>query len=74
MKSSDLTVDLGAAFEASPNPYVLLTPDLRIAELNHAYIDATGAKRGDMVGQPLFSTFDSGPGSDAPENVRQVRA
>ena len=32
VKSSDLTVDLGAAFEASPNPYVLITPDLRIAD------------------------------------------
>ena len=74
MKSSDLTVDLGAAFEASPNPYVVLTPDLRIAEINQAYMDVTGAKRSDVLGQPLFAAFDSGPGSDAPENVRQVRA
>ncbi|WP_284877610.1 HWE histidine kinase domain-containing protein [Brevundimonas sp. MEB006b] len=74
MKSSDLTVDLGAAFEASPNPYVLITPDLRIAEVNQAYMDVTGAKRSDVLGQPLFAAFDSGPGSDAPENVRQVRA
>jgi len=74
VKSSDLTVDLGAAFEASPNPYVVLTPDLRIAEINQAYMDVTGAKRSDVLGQPLFAAFDSGPGSDAPENVRQVRA
>ncbi|SDQ25186.1 HWE histidine kinase domain-containing protein [Brevundimonas sp. 374] len=74
MKSSDLTVDLGAAFEASPNPYVLITPDLRIAEVNQAYMDVTGAKRSEVLGQPLFAAFDSGPGSDAPENVRQVRA
>lgn len=74
MKSSDLTVDLGAAFEASPNPYVLVTPDLRIAEVNQAYMDVTGAKRSEVLGQPLFAAFDSGPGSDAPENVRQVRA
>jgi len=74
VKSSDLTVDLGAAFEASPNPYVLITPDLRIAEVNQAYMDVTGAKRSDVLGQPLFAAFDSGPGSDAPENVRQVRA
>jgi two-component sensor histidine kinase len=69
-----MTVDLGAAFEASPNPYVLITPDLRIAEVNQAYMDVTGAKRSDVLGQPLFAAFDSGPGSDAPENVRQVRA
>ncbi|MBB5770776.1 two-component sensor histidine kinase [Brevundimonas vesicularis] len=65
---------MGAAFEASPNPYVLLTPDLRIAEVNQAYMDVTGAKRSDVLGQPLFAAFDSGPGSEAPENVRQVRA
>ncbi|SPU52505.1 Blue-light-activated histidine kinase [Brevundimonas vesicularis] len=65
---------MGAAFKASPNPYVLLTPDLRIAEVNQAYMDVTGAKRSEVLGQPLFAAFDSGPGSDAPENVRQVRA
>ncbi|WP_404414087.1 sensor histidine kinase [Brevundimonas vesicularis] len=74
MKSGDPTVNLGAAFEASPNPYVLLTPDLRIAEVNQAYMDVTGARRSEVLGQPLFAAFDSGPGSDAPENVRQVRA
>ncbi|WP_299171419.1 HWE histidine kinase domain-containing protein [uncultured Brevundimonas sp.] len=66
--------DLAIAFEASPNPYLLLTPDLRIADVNQAYVDALGARRADILGQPLFTTFDSGPGEDAPENVRQVRA
>ncbi|QSF53436.1 sensor histidine kinase [Brevundimonas fontaquae] len=74
MKSGDPAVDRGAAFDASPNPYVLLTPDLRIAEVNQAYMDVTGAKRSEVLGQPLFAAFDSGPGSDAPENVRQVRS
>ncbi|MEW6538061.1 MAG: HWE histidine kinase domain-containing protein [Pseudomonadota bacterium] len=74
VKSGDPTVNRGAAFEASPNPYVLLTPDLRIADVNQAYMDVTGAKRSEVLGQPLFAAFDSGPGSDAPENVRQVRA
>ncbi len=67
------TAALGAAFESSPNPYVLLTPDLRIVSVNRAYEEVTGARRQDIVGQPLFAAFDSGPGSDAPENVRQVR-
>ncbi|TFW10986.1 PAS domain-containing protein [Brevundimonas intermedia] len=73
-QSSDLTVNLGAAFEASPNPYLLLTPDLRIAEFNQAYVDVTGARRSEVIGQLLFAAFDSGPGTEAPENVRQVRA
>ncbi len=69
-----LAVDLASAFDASPNPYVLLTPDLRIAGLNQAYLDVTHTTREAIVGQPLFAAFDSGPGADAPENVRQVKA
>ena len=73
-KSGGLAVDLASAFDASPNPYVLLTPDLRIAGVNQAYLDVTHSTRAAIIGQPLFAAFDSGPGQEAPENVRQVRA
>lgn len=72
--SGGLAVDLASAFDASPNPYVLITPDLRIAGLNQAYLDVTHSTRDAIIGQPLFAAFDSGPGEEAPENVRQVRA
>lgn len=72
-KSGGLAVDLASAFDASPNPYVLLTPDLRIAGVNQAYLDVTNSTRAAIIGRPLFSAFDSGPGEEAPENVRQVR-
>ncbi|CAN5158466.1 hypothetical protein BH09PSE1_BH09PSE1_15080 [soil metagenome] len=74
VKSGDLAVDLATAFDASPNPYVLLTPDLRIAGMNQAYLDVVHSRREDIIGQPIFGHFDSGPGEEAPENVRQVRA
>ncbi|MGV8930213.1 MAG: sensor histidine kinase [Brevundimonas sp.] len=74
MTSGDLEVDLAGAFDASPNPYVLLTPDLRIAGVNQAYLEITGSSRDTLIGRPLFTAFDSGPGEDAPENVRQVKA
>ena len=74
VKSGDTGVDLASAFDASPNPYVLLTPDLRIAGVNQAYLEVTNSSRDAIVGRPLFAAFDSGPGEDAPENVRQVRA
>lgn len=73
VKSGDLGVDLASAFDASPNPYVLLTADLRIAGVNQAYLDVTNSTRDAIVGKPLFAAFDSGPGEEAPENVRQVR-
>ena len=73
-KSGGLGVELANAFDASPNPYVLLTPDLRIAGMNQAYLDVTHSTREAILGQPLFAAFDSGPGEAAPENVRQVRA
>lgn len=72
--SGGLAVDLASAFDASPNPYVLLSPDLHIAGLNQAYLDVTHTTRAALIGQPLFAAFDSGPGEEAPENVRQVRA
>lgn len=71
--SGDLAVDLAAVFDASPNPYVLMTPDLTIAGVNEAYLQVTSSRRDTIIGQPIFAAFDSGPGEDAPENVRQVR-
>jgi len=73
-KSGDLSADLATAFDASPNPYVLITPDLRIAGMNDAYLKVTNSQREAIIGQPLFAAFDSGPGEEAPENVRQVKA
>ena len=66
-------MDLGAAFDASPNAYVLVTPDLVIAGVNTAYLELVNSKREQIVGRPLFEAFDSGPSHEAPENVRQVR-
>lgn len=71
--SGDLAVDLAAVFDASPNPYVLVTPDLVIAGCNEAYLQVTSSRREDIIGRPMFGAFTSGPGEDAPENVRQVR-
>ena len=73
MISHELAVDLATVFDASPNPYVLMTPDLRIAGCNEAYLKVTSSERAAIIGQPLFGVFTSGPSEDAPENVRQVR-
>ncbi|MDP3404223.1 MAG: HWE histidine kinase domain-containing protein [Brevundimonas sp.] len=73
MKALDQAIDLAAAFEASPNPYMLLTPDLRYAGMNAAYLTAVGMTRDQLVGRGIFEVFDAGPGDDAAENSRQLR-
>lgn len=66
-------IDLTAAFDASSNPYMLLTPDLRYAAMNQAYLDVTQRTRDELIGQPIFEAFDAGPGEDAPASVRMLR-
>lgn len=72
-KPDDLAIDLAVAFDASPNPYVVLTPDLRVAGANKAYFEVTNSTRA-IIGKPLFAAFDSGSGEEATENVRRVQA
>ena len=69
-KTGAINADLAAAFDASPNPYMLLTPDFRYAGMNQAYLDAVGATREAIMDRPIFEAFDAGGES---ENVRQLR-
>jgi two-component sensor histidine kinase len=73
VKSGDLGVDLATAFDASPNPYMLLTPDLRYAGFNEAYLAAVGGTREGLIGRPVFEAFDAGPGAEGLESVRVVQ-
>jgi PAS domain S-box-containing protein len=63
-KSGGLAVDLASAFDASPNPYMLLTPDLRFAGMNRAYLDVTQRTREELLGSHVMQVFDAG-GDDA---------
>lgn len=72
--SDDLAVDLATAFDASPNPYMLITPDFRFAAMNAAYLDLTGSAREDLIGRKVFDVFDAGPTEAGRENSRQLRA
>lgn len=73
-KSGGLSVDLASAFDASPNPYMLLTPDLCYAGMNAAYLRVTGSTREQLLGRNIFEVFDSGPTEEGRENARQLRA
>ena len=72
--SGELAVDLASAFDASPNPYMLITPEFRYAGMNAAYLEVTGSTRAALIGRNLFDIFDSGPTEEGRENSRQLRA
>jgi PAS domain S-box-containing protein len=72
--SGDLARDIALAFDASPNPYMLLTPDMRYAGMNQAYLDAVGRTRDDLLGKYIFDVFDGGgPDPAAKTNVERLR-
>ena len=58
--SGELARDIALAFDASPNPYMLLTPELRYAGMNQAYLDVLGRTREELVGRPIFELYDGG--------------
>lgn len=74
MRALDQAIDLAAAFEASSNPYMLLTPELRFVGMNTAYLSAVGMTRDQLIGQPIFEIFTGGPGERGVESVRQLQS
>ena len=60
-----------AAFDASPNRYMRLDPQLRYVGMNQAYLDAVRRDRGELIGRPIFEAFDAG-GDDV--NAARLRA
>ena len=46
-----------AVFEVLPTPHVVLSPDLRVLDMNAEYLEVTGRGRDDLVGQPFLEAF-----------------
>ncbi|MBI2250895.1 MAG: PAS domain-containing protein [Brevundimonas diminuta] len=68
------TIDLVAAFDSSPNPYMLLDRDLRFAGMNQAYLDVTQRRRDDLIGHHVMEMFAPGDAPDSEEESRRLRA
>ncbi|HEX2075353.1 MAG TPA: SpoIIE family protein phosphatase [Geodermatophilus sp.] len=67
--------DYAAVFRAMPTPYVVMTPDLVIADANPAYLATTGRTLEELVGRPVFEAFPGNPNDiDADGGVARVRA
>src|SRR4029079_14577474 len=65
MLARPASIDFEALFGASPNPYVLLAPDLTIVTMNEAYLATTMRERDDLIGRSIFEAFPSDPDSDS---------
>ncbi|MFF8594059.1 PP2C family protein-serine/threonine phosphatase [Streptomyces sp. NPDC015220] len=66
-------VDHAALFAAIPNPYMVIGPDLVIADVNRAYLTATGRSRDDLVGQHVSEVFPDHPDAPDADGVRNLR-
>ncbi|MEX2290537.1 MAG: SpoIIE family protein phosphatase [Mycobacteriales bacterium] len=66
-------MDYAALFAALPTPYLVLTPDLVIAEANDAYLAAVGRTREDLVGRPVFEAFPPRPDALDDSGVSRVQ-
>ena len=58
-----------------PTPYLVMTPDLVIADANPAYLATTGRTLQEIVGRPVFEAFPGNPNETDPDGgVGKVRA
>ena len=46
-------IDRSAIFDVLPTPYVVLTPELVVADMNAAYLDVTGRDRAELTTRGL---------------------
>jgi len=61
-------------FEGAPHPYLILSPNLRIAGVNEAYMSATMHSRDALVGFDMFDAFPDNPLDDQATGVRNLSA
>ena len=61
-------------FAQSPNPYLLLTVDLKIINGNDAYLSATGADRDALANTHIFDAFPDNPDDPNADGVANLTA
>jgi signal transduction histidine kinase len=67
-------VDYQALFEALPQKYLVIDPDLVIVAVSDSYLQATLTERKAMVGRPLFEVFPDNPDDPATAGARNLKA
>ncbi|GGY83079.1 hypothetical protein GCM10007388_15080 [Pseudoduganella plicata] len=66
--------DYQRVFEASPAPYLLLSPEFTIVAANDAYLRATATQREAIVGRNVFDAFPDNPSDPNADGVANLRA
>ncbi|MGQ4596434.1 ATP-binding protein [Nocardia sp. R6R-6] len=66
-------VDFRRLFEAAPDLYLVLDPDLRVVAVTDAYAQATMIDRDQVVGHGIFEIFPDNPDDTAAEGARNLR-
>ena len=66
-------MDHAALFAAIPTPYLVMTPDLVIAEANEAYLLVVGRSRDELIGRPVFAAFPPQPDALDESGVSRVQ-
>ena len=59
--SCSLESDFQLLFEATPIPYLVLTPDFIIVAANEALLRATNTAREQILGRNMFEAFPDNP-------------
>ncbi|MEU7642499.1 MULTISPECIES: PP2C family protein-serine/threonine phosphatase [unclassified Streptomyces] len=65
-------IDYQALFAVTPSPYMVLGPDLVIADVNEAACRVTGRTREDLLGRYLFDAFPDDPADACAEGARNL--
>lgn len=67
-------IDYQALFAVTPSPYLVLDPHLVVAEVNEAYLHATGRSRDELIGRYIFDVHPDNPADPGADGVRNLTA
>ncbi|WP_328331572.1 MULTISPECIES: PP2C family protein-serine/threonine phosphatase [unclassified Streptomyces] len=71
---TDAGIDYAAVFQALPGMVAVLHPDLVYADVNEAFLRASGRSRGQVVGRYLFDVFPDNPNDADASGKRNLLA
>ncbi|MCA1846725.1 MAG: PAS domain-containing protein, partial [Actinobacteria bacterium] len=69
-----LVTDHETLFEASPDAYLVLSPDLTIVGVTNAYLAATMTERDQILGRGVFDVFPDNPDDPAATGTANLAA